>query len=108
MNQGSNDLDAGQHAITRLLQTGTYLGSAMLALGMLAGMLGRYGVVLPAWLDSHHLLLGGIVIFVVLPVARVVTTLITFACARDFTYMALSGFVLLVIAFGVLWELRLP
>jgi len=74
---------------------------------MLAGYLQCRGVPLPPWLSPNGLLLGGVTVLVLLPVARVVTTLIAFARARDLVYMALSGFVLLVIGLGVLCELRL-
>lgn len=107
MNDRANQQDHGQRAIALLLWTGTCLACAVLALGMLAGVLQGRGVVLPAWLAPNSLLLGGVVIFVLLPVARVIATLIMFARARDVVYMALSGFVLLVIGAGVLCELRL-
>lgn len=108
MNDNFNDADIGNRAIARLLWTGTCVASAILALGMLGGMLKQWGRSLPRPFDADHLLSAGIVIFVLLPVARVISTLITFARARDVVYMALSGFVLLVIGLGVLWELRLP
>jgi len=75
---------------------------------MLAGLLKQWGLSPPRVFDADHLLSAGIVIFVLLPVARVIATLITFARARDLLYMAFAGFVLLVIGLGVLWELRLP
>lgn len=108
MNQPSRGADAGNRGIAILLWSGTWMACAILALGMAAGVLQQWGLTLPSLIQADRLLWTGIVIFVLLPVARVVATLITFVRARDLVYVALAGFVLLVIGLGVLWELRLP
>lgn len=106
MNGPSSGADAGNRAIAVLLRMGTWIASAILALGMLSGWLEQWGLGVPPLLHAEHLLWAGIVMFVLLPVARVVSTLVTFVRTKDLVYTAFTVFVLLVIGVGVLWELR--
>lgn len=111
MNEPLSGSDAATRAIAILLSTGTWIACAILTLGLALGLcapwLQQRGVTLPSLLDAHHLLWAGILMFVLLPVARVIATLILLARAKDRVYVALAAFVLLVIGAGVLWELRL-
>jgi len=86
-------------AIASLLWYGTWIASAVIALGV---------VIKAIRPDAHGLDLvnTGIVLFILLPVARVMLLLLMFLRARDFVYSAISATVLAVIAAGVVIGLR--
>jgi uncharacterized membrane protein len=68
--------------LAALLQYGTWLASAVTAVGLLF---------------SPRIITLGIAIFILLPVLRVLAMLIDFIRTRDYRYAALAGLVLAVI-----------
>lgn len=53
-------------------------------------------------LEPHAIMLAGVLLLVLTPVARVVFTLAAFALRRDWLYVALTAVVLGVLAYGLL------
>lgn len=53
-------------------------------------------------LDAHALLLAGVLLLILTPVARVVFTLAAFALRRDWLYVGMTTLVLGVLAYGLL------
>lgn len=76
-----------EQVLGRLLHVGTYVASAVIALGLVLGM--RIATV-------------GIVLFIVLPVIRLAVMLMFFWRARDFRFAAIAALVLLIIGFSFL------
>lgn len=63
--------------------------------GIVAGVLGRY---------SPSLVQLGLVLLIATPVARVALTLAAFVLQRDRIYVALTGLVLILLTYGLLWS----
>lgn len=105
MNRNFSDFEWGQRVIGALLWYGTWLASTVIAAGLL----------MTAWESgdaSYHLpvsgpgvVKGGIALFILLPVARVVVMLVAFLRARDLTYAVIAALVLAIIAVSILVEL---
>ena len=66
---------------------------------------GRYGlgalVQSVMKLEPHAVMLLGVLLLVLTPMARVVFTLVAFAVRRDWMYVVMTGVVLAVLAYGV-------
>jgi uncharacterized membrane protein len=76
-----------EQVLGRLLHVGTYVASAVIAIGLVLGM--RIATV-------------GIVLFILLPVIRLAAMLVFFSRARDFRFAAIAALVLLIIALSFL------
>ncbi len=74
-------------SLARLLEVGTLLASAIVAIGLL--------------LPRTTVVLTGIGLFISLPIVRVVVMLATFARERDRWGAMIAGTVLMIIALGV-------
>jgi uncharacterized membrane protein len=74
--------------LASLLDAGTWLGSATVAIGL-------------AMTPGTRIVLAGIGIFLALPVLRVAAMLIAFARRRDYRPALVAGLVLAVIAAGI-------
>ncbi|MDM9559293.1 DUF1634 domain-containing protein [Bordetella petrii] len=83
-----------ERRIAGLLHHGTWLASALVALGMLAAWLAG-----APW--SATLVQAGIGLFIALPVLRVALMLGMFLYERDYLYSALALTVLAIIAAGL-------
>jgi uncharacterized membrane protein len=113
-----------EHALGKLLTAGTTLAGIVL-LGGIARLIlhaptaarPEYGHFSPAAergkgiadilksvlvLDAHALLLAGVLVLILTPVARVVFTLAAFALRRDWLYVGMTTLVLGVLAYGLL------
>lgn len=74
---------------------------------LVAGLVASAGVLLAGLaLGSPRLLLAGLVLLILTPVARVLAVTAGFAYARDWVFAALSFAVLLVLATGTFVGLR--
>ena len=81
-----------EHMLGKLLHYGTLLASAVIAAGLiLAPAYGATGI---------RIATTGILLFIVLPVARVGAMLIFFLRARDYRFGAIAALVLLIILFS--------
>jgi uncharacterized membrane protein len=89
----------GDHLISVLLQTGTWLACALIILGWLIQWFAGPG-------SSQFAAIGidtswsGVATFILLPSLRVALMVCLFARQRDYTYVAIAACVLLVIGFG--------
>lgn len=91
--------------IAGLLRYGTWLASALVAVGMSVGALQHAGHSLSFGLHGYDIAKAGIALFILLPVSRVVLMLALFLRERDYVYATISALVLAIIAAGVLIEL---
>jgi uncharacterized membrane protein len=81
-----------EQLLSRLLHYGTLLASAVIATGLaLALASGALGMRIAA---------TGVVLFILLPIARVGVMLIFFLRARDYRFGAIAALVLLIILFS--------
>ena len=76
-----------------LLHYGTWLASAVIAVGLAAAPLGRSA--------GASIVTAGIALFILLPVSRVALMLAVFLRRGDYRFAAISALVLAVIAAGV-------
>ncbi|HEX3913990.1 MAG TPA: DUF1634 domain-containing protein [Steroidobacteraceae bacterium] len=81
-----------EQVLGRLLHYGTHVASAVIALGLLLAF-GSGGA-------GMRIATIGIVLFILLPVARVAAMLLFFWRARDYRFAAIAALVLLIIAFS--------
>jgi len=93
---------SGDRLIAGLLKYGTWIASAVIAVGIALEILQRTGR-LPFPAQSGSLLVkAGVVLFILLPVARVMLMFILFLRARDHRCGMLAAFVLAMIGLGIL------
>ncbi|MCF1742155.1 DUF1634 domain-containing protein [Paradevosia shaoguanensis] len=88
MKPAADNYERREQLIAGLLCYGTWLASAIIAVGMILG--------------SHDIVKIGVALFICLPVARVALLLVIFLGERDYAYVAISGLVLAIIGAGVL------
>jgi uncharacterized membrane protein len=93
MNGAAKALEGRERLIAGLLWYGTWLASAVTGAGLLAALW---------WHGGFALAKVGIALFILLPVARVALMLVTFVRERDYSYTAISAFVLAIILAGML------
>ena len=79
--------------LARLLSHGTWLATAIIAVGLTLPLIARTLVIGPAWLVTIGI--GGII---VLPVLRVLVMCVAFFRAREFVFAAVAALVLTIIA----------
>jgi len=113
-----------ERSLGKLLTVGTAVAGVVLLAGIVrlilhapAGVRPAYGQFSPAAergkgvaeiltsvlvLDAHALMLAGVLVLILTPVARVVFTLAAFALRRDWLYVAMTTLVLVVLAYGLL------
>jgi uncharacterized membrane protein len=77
-----------------LLQYGTWLACGVTALGLTLGLIEGHT------LSSTHIVRTGIACFILLPVTRVLVTLIVFIGERDYRFIAITALVLTIIFAG--------
>jgi len=78
-------------AIGVVLRIGTAIASAALGIGITLSFLAGFHVL------SHALLVGGVFILLLTPVARVVVSLIDFILNRDWLFVVLNAIVLFLL-----------
>lgn len=82
-----------ERLLARVLDQGTWLASGIIGVGWLLRAAGWRSVIL---ID------GGIVLFLLLPVLRVVIMLVVFVRERDYRFGIIAGVVLSIIVLGAL------
>jgi len=98
---GKASTEQRERVIAGLLWYGTWLASAVIALGLLVGTAQQQlAMSSPGGLSGPGLVRGGIALFISLPIARVGLMLLLFLHERDYTYMTLSALVLAIMAAG--------
>jgi uncharacterized membrane protein len=80
--------DALNRVLARVLEIGTWIASALIAVGM-------------AMLPRTTIVLAGLALFIFLPVLRVLVMFAAFTRRRDGWGMAIAALVLTIILFGV-------
>lgn len=115
---------AVEQLVGRLLQVGVLVAAVVVAIGG-AMLLARYGrdradfstfdgesstlrslgsiVRLALAGDSRAIVQLGLVLLIATPVARVAFTLVAFILQRDRVYVLLTSFVLVLLAYGLIW-----
>ena len=93
-----------ERAIARLLRHGTWLASAITALGLAMDFVpAHFTAPYLSSLSGEGVMKAGIALFILLPVARVALMLGIFVRERDYSYAAIAALVLAIIALGVLF-----
>lgn len=93
-----------EQKIAALLWYGTWLASALIAVGMLLTAIGPLQVSPALPLSGHDMAKAGVAVFIFLPIARVALMLAIFLRERDYVYTAIATLVLIIIATGVILE----
>jgi len=94
--------------IAGLLGYGTWLGSVLIAAGLLLtaiGPLPPLPALLALPLNGYDAMKAGVAVFIFLPVARVALMLTIFLHERDYLYTLIAAVVLAIIAAGVIVEM---
>ncbi|MFH2719503.1 DUF1634 domain-containing protein [Enterobacter hormaechei] len=92
----------GAPAIAVLLWYGTWVASFLVILGIGLLTLADAGHLKDFEDAGYSLMKLGVLIFIALPIARVILMFVVFIYSRDYTYSAISFFVLAMIGLGVL------
>ncbi len=80
-----------EQTLAKLLDRGTWIGSAVVAVGLGLMLAGQSG---------EPVVFGGIAIFILLPVLRLLVMLAAFLRDRDYLFGAIAALVLAIIALG--------
>ena len=84
--------------LAALLRYGSWTASAAIGLGYALALLGSHLAALP----NMRIARAGIVLFILLPILRVLLMLLVFIRERDFRFSFISGSVLAIILLGIL------
>jgi uncharacterized membrane protein len=90
-----------EQLIAALLMYGTWLASAIIAIGMVVGAIQPFGDLPGFGFSGYGIVKAGVALFILLPIARVALMLTMFLRERDYVYTAISAFVLAIIAAGI-------
>ena len=80
-----------ERIIAKVLDRGTWIASGIITLGLALELAGWPGM---------RIVIGGITIFILLPVLRVMIMLIMFVRERDYRFGVIAALVLIIIALG--------
>jgi uncharacterized membrane protein len=80
-----------ERVIAKVLDRGTWIASGIITLGLALEFAGWPGM---------RIVIGGIIIFILLPVLRVMIMLIMFVRERDTRFSVIAALVLMIIALG--------
>jgi uncharacterized membrane protein len=109
MNTDLSDIPRLERRLAWLLNAGTWLASVVITLGIAVGLIEWYaGAANLESMSSMRIVTGGIAVFIVLPVLRVLVMLTVFVHERDYRFIAISGLVLLIIVLGFVLGIYLP
>lgn len=101
----ADNLERRDQMIAGLLWYGTWFASALIAAGIFLTAIPQLQKLQPFPLFGYDAVKAGVAMFVLLPVARVGLLLAIFWRERDYAYVAISVFVLAIIALGALIEM---
>jgi hypothetical protein len=98
-----------EESLAVLLRYGSWLASATIGLGFALALIdSRFGTRNLAILPNMQIVRMGIVLFIMLPMLRVLLMLLVFIREGDFRLAAAAGFVFAIIVLGILLGLRAP
>jgi hypothetical protein len=88
--------------LAALLRYGSWSASAAIGLGYILALIGSHSPAgNPAGRPSMRIATAGIVLFILLPILRVLLMLLVFIRERDFRFAFISGMVLAIILLGI-------
>ncbi len=87
-----------ERILARLLRVGTWLGTGIVAAGVLASSIG--GTIGLSPMIGGPIVTAGIALFIALPVLRVLSMSILFARERDYCFVAITVLVLTIVVLG--------
>ena len=97
-----------ERLLAGLLQYGTGLASAMIAMGLVLAFIdSRAGTHNLAIVANMRIVTAGILLFILLPALRVLLMLIIFLRQRDYHFGAIAALVLTILFFGFVIGARL-
>lgn len=99
MKPTTGNYERSEQIIAALLWYGTWLASAVIAAGIVLGLLSHIEQSLG--LRGYDVVKAGVALFILLPIARVALMLAIFLRERDYVYTVISAFVLAIIAAGI-------
>jgi uncharacterized membrane protein len=110
-NTQTNQTVSGHPVLERLLaqvlQYGTWLASAIIAVGLALALIdSHYGTHSAGFLASTRIVEAGIVLFILLPVFRVFLMLLVFLKEHDYRFSTIAALVLLILALGFIVGMR--
>jgi uncharacterized membrane protein len=95
-----------ERLLARTLQFGTWLASAVIGLGLILALLdGHFGVHMSGSISLKTIALG-VVMFILLPVLRVLLMLFVFWQERDYRFSAIAALVLVILILGFVIGMR--
>ncbi len=97
----TDNVEQRERVIAALLWYGTWLASAIIAIGMTLNAIAPFAGAFSFGVSGYAVVKAGVALFILLPIARVALMLILFLRERDYVYTAISAFVLIVIAAGI-------
>lgn len=95
-----------EQLLARALQFGTWLASAVIGVGLALALLdGHFGNHLSGAISLRIIALG-VVMFILLPVLRVLLMLFVFLQEKDYRFVVIAGLVLLILVLGFVIGMR--
>jgi uncharacterized membrane protein len=94
-----------EQAIAALLWYGTWLASAVIAIGIAFGALQKFEGAPNFGFSGYDIVKLGVALFIALPIGRVALMMAIFLHERDYAYTAISALVLAIIAAGIVFGL---
>jgi uncharacterized membrane protein len=95
-----------ERLLAMLLHYGTWLASAVIALGIAVASVERYYAAQDAW--GMRIVKTGIALFILLPVVRVVVMVVVFVLERNYLLVTSAGLVLMIILLGFVLGIYMP
>jgi uncharacterized membrane protein len=106
VNSGSIRSPRMERLLARVLQFGTWLASAIIAVGLALALIdGRFGIHLSGSVSLRIIALG-VVLFILLPVFRVLLMLFVFLQEKDYRFVVIAGLVLVILLLGFFVGMR--
>jgi uncharacterized membrane protein len=91
-----------EELLAALLRYGSWSASAAIGLGYALALIGSHTPIRnPAALPNMRIVSVGIVLFILLPILRVLLMFLVFVRERDFRFAFISGMVLAIILLGI-------
>ena len=107
LNQTASGHPVLERLLAQVLQYGTWLASAIIAVGLAVALIdSRYGTHSAGLLSSTRIVETGIVLFILLPVFRVFLMLLVFLKERDYRFSTIAALVLLILMLGFIVGMR--
>ena len=104
MSVSEGRIERREQTIAALLWYGTWFASALVAVGILLAAIGPLQAQPALPFGGYNVVKAGVVVFILLPIARVALMLAIFLRERDYVYAAIAALVLAIIATGVMLE----